>query len=74
MAEAAEKPIKKLPNYDGPKEGINYPLEVIYCGESGLPIELYEYAPNPDACKEWAQRNHPNLVTELGELKCSLNC
>lgn len=71
MAEAVDKPTRTLPNYDGPKQGLNYPLQVTYCGECGLPIELCEYSPNPDACKDWLQKNHPNIVADLSALKCN---
>ncbi len=41
--------------------------------ECGLPTELCEYSPNPDACKDWLEKNHPNLVANLNNLSSKLN-
>ncbi len=27
----------------GPKEGVEYPLTVLYCGNCGLPTEVFSY-------------------------------
>jgi len=78
MAESVEEvrsSLQKLQiNYPGSKAGVSYPLTVIYCGECSLPVDLCEYAANPEACKEWLNKNHPNYFAtqnpaEGGEAK-----
>ncbi|CAH1376732.1 hypothetical protein MTP99_018140 [Tenebrio molitor] len=44
----------------GPKSGITYPLQVIYCGNCSMPIEYCEYYPEYDKCKQWLERNLPD--------------
>ena len=84
---------KKKPNFAGPKPGVQYPLNVMYCGgnhfwnkififsnyysylfnsECNLPVDLCEYSQNPDACKDWLEKNHPDFYTKLNELKSML--
>ncbi|KRT80848.1 hypothetical protein AMK59_6238 [Oryctes borbonicus] len=44
----------------GPKEGVNYPMQVIYCGNCSMPIEYCEYYPEYDKCKQWLEKNLPS--------------
>ena len=44
----------------GPKTGVTYPLQVIYCGNCTMPIEYCEYYPEYDKCKQWLERNLPS--------------
>ncbi|XP_044253807.1 density-regulated protein homolog [Tribolium madens] len=44
----------------GPKPGVTYPLQVIYCGNCSMPIEYCEYYPEYDKCKQWLERNLPD--------------
>lgn len=53
---------KKTLNYPGPKKGVSYPLTLLYCGECTLPVDLCENSPNPDACKDWLEKNHPDFL------------
>ena len=39
--------------------------------ECNLPVDLCEYSPNPDACKEWLEKNHPDFHEKMNNL--SLN-
>ncbi|XP_022916397.1 density-regulated protein homolog [Onthophagus taurus] len=44
----------------GPREGVNYPIQVIYCGNCTMPIEYCEYYPEYDKCKQWLEKNLPS--------------
>ncbi|RNA28954.1 density-regulated -like protein [Brachionus plicatilis] len=55
--------------YPGPDPNVKYPLNVVYCGECGLTTDLCEYSPNPDACKDWLNKNHPDIFTQLNDLQ-----
>ncbi|KAF5269586.1 hypothetical protein FQR65_LT05924 [Abscondita terminalis] len=52
----------------GPKAGINYPIDVLYCGNCSMPIEYCEYYPEYEKCKQWLERNLP---TEFEKIKVS---
>ncbi|XP_030745322.1 density-regulated protein homolog [Sitophilus oryzae] len=43
----------------GPKEGVTYPIQVVYCGNCTMPIEYCEYYPEYDRCKQWLEKNLP---------------
>ncbi|XP_058444099.1 density-regulated protein homolog [Malaya genurostris] len=43
----------------GPKEGIQYPLSVQYCGNCSMPLEYCEYYPDYEKCKQWLRKNLP---------------
>lgn len=62
-AEPSAPQIKALIN--GPREGVQYPLKVQYCGECSLPIEYCEFYPNFEKCKQWLERNLPELFNQL---------
>lgn len=51
--------------YDGPKDGIKYPMEVLYCGICGLPVEYCENGPDDEKCKKWLQDNIPEEFERL---------
>ncbi|XP_056644280.1 density-regulated protein homolog [Diorhabda carinulata] len=44
----------------GPREGVTYPLNVIYCGNCTMPIEYCEYYPEYEKCKQWLEVNLPS--------------
>ncbi|KAF5293779.1 hypothetical protein FQA39_LY03264 [Lamprigera yunnana] len=50
----------------GPKQGVNYPIDVLYCGNCSMPIEYCEYYPEYERCKQWLERNLP---TEFEKIK-----
>ncbi|ESO84683.1 hypothetical protein LOTGIDRAFT_222001 [Lottia gigantea] len=63
MASAdVEKPFLE---YSGPKDGVTYPIQVLYCGECTMPIEYCEYYPNYEKCKEWLERHLPQEFQKL---------
>ncbi|XP_018318998.1 density-regulated protein homolog [Agrilus planipennis] len=49
----------------GPKPGVNYPLEVIYCGNCSMPLEYCEYYPEYEKCKAWLEKNLPSEFEKL---------
>lgn len=49
----------------GPKPGVNYPLEVLYCGNCSMPIEYCEYYPEYEKCKQWLERNLPSEFEKI---------
>ncbi|XP_023218110.1 density-regulated protein homolog isoform X2 [Centruroides vittatus] len=44
----------------GPQPGVNYPIQVLYCGECTMPLEYCEYYPGYEKCKLWLQKNLPD--------------
>jgi len=50
----------------GPREGVNYPVHVHYCGNCTMPIEYCEYYPEYEKCKQWLEKNLP---TEFEKVK-----
>uniref|UniRef100_A0AC34F718 SUI1 domain-containing protein n=1 Tax=Panagrolaimus sp. ES5 TaxID=591445 RepID=A0AC34F718_9BILA len=44
---------------------VSYPLKVIYCGACSMPLEYCEYSTCKDACREWLEKNLPNLAGEM---------
>ncbi|XP_064619963.1 density-regulated protein homolog isoform X2 [Lineus longissimus] len=54
-------------SYEGPNEDVKYPLQVLYCGECGLPVEYCENGPEEDyeKCKKWLQDNVPDEFERL---------
>ena len=50
----------------GPRQGVDYPLTVLYCGNCTMPIEYCEYYPEYEKCKQWLERNLP---TEFEKVK-----
>lgn len=49
----------------GPRHGIIYPLNLVYCGECTMPLEYCEFHPNFDKCKAWLEKNLPNLFENM---------
>jgi density-regulated protein DRP1 len=49
----------------GPQPNLNYPLEIVYCGECTLPLEYCEYSPTPDKCRVWIEKNLPDHFEKL---------
>lgn len=52
----------------GPIPGVKYPIQVTYCGECSMPLEYCEYYPNYDKCKEWLQKNLPDVFEQKMKL------
>ncbi|XDV54760.1 hypothetical protein PO909_022980 [Leuciscus waleckii] len=43
-----------------------YPLKVLYCGAvCSLPVEYCEYMPEPAKCKQWLEKNFPDVFAKL---------
>ncbi|XP_051541815.1 density-regulated protein [Myxocyprinus asiaticus] len=42
-----------------------YPLKVLYCGVCSLPVEYCEYMPEPAKCKQWLEKNFPDVFAKL---------
>ncbi|XP_052463488.1 density-regulated protein-like [Carassius gibelio] len=42
-----------------------YPLKVLYCGVCSLPIEYCEYMPELTKCKQWLEKNFPDVFAKL---------
>ncbi|MCI4388103.1 hypothetical protein PGIGA_G00081560 [Pangasianodon gigas] len=43
----------------------NYPLKVLYCGVCSLPTEYCEYMPEPAKCRQWLEKNFPDVFARL---------
>lgn len=56
----------------GPREGVNYPIKVQYCGNCSMPIEYCEYYPEYDKCKQWLEKNLPTEFqkVKVGKWQC----
>lgn len=50
----------------GPREGVTYPLHILYCGNCTMPIEYCELYPEYEKCKQWLEKNLP---TEFEKIK-----
>ncbi|XP_014670089.1 PREDICTED: density-regulated protein homolog [Priapulus caudatus] len=50
----------------GPQPKVNYPMNVVYCGECTMPTEYCEYFPNYEKCKVWLEKNMPDMFAKLG--------
>lgn len=44
----------------GPRSGLSYPLQIIYCGNCSMPLEYCEYYPEYEKCKQWLEKNLPS--------------
>ena len=44
---------------------ISYPLKVYYCGECTMPIEYCEYSGKSEKCKQWLEKNLPELMDKV---------
>lgn len=50
---------------NGPVEGVKYPLNVVYCGNCTLPLEYCSLYSSFNKCKEWLEKNLPDLFEQL---------
>ncbi|XP_051972309.1 density-regulated protein-like [Xyrauchen texanus] len=55
-------PEKKV---DRANPNAKYPLKVPYCGVCSLPVEYCEYMPEPAKCKQWLEKNFPEVFAKL---------
>jgi hypothetical protein len=44
-------------------------LQFNFDKECNLTVDLCEFTQNPEACKEWLEKNHPDFSTKMNELK-----
>ncbi|KAG5840218.1 density-regulated protein-like [Anguilla rostrata] len=42
-----------------------YPLKVLYCGVCSLPTEYCEYLPEPAKCRQWLEKNFPEVFAKM---------
>ncbi|XP_061554435.1 density-regulated protein isoform X2 [Phycodurus eques] len=42
-----------------------YPLKVLYCGVCSLPSEYCEYMPEPAKCRQWLEKNFPDVFARM---------
>jgi len=47
------------------KVEVAYPLQVVYCGNCGLPPEYCEFFPNYDKCRIWLEANLPSELEKV---------
>ena len=46
------------------------PVQIIYCGKCGMPLEYCEYGPDFEShCVPWLKKNHPELHVKLKNLR-----
>ncbi|OCU02039.1 hypothetical protein XELAEV_18007798mg [Xenopus laevis] len=50
----------KIPKIDG-----DFPLKVLYCGVCSLPTEYCEYMPDVAKCRQWLEKNFPDVFAKL---------
>nr|VZI23759.1 unnamed protein product [Spirometra erinaceieuropaei] len=48
-----------------PHPDVEYPLNVQYCGECSMPIEYCEFSHCPEKCKQWLEKNLPEVFEQL---------
>ncbi|XP_062869889.1 density-regulated protein [Trichomycterus rosablanca] len=41
------------------------PLKVLYCGVCSLPSEYCEYMPEPAKCRQWLEKNFPDMFARM---------
>jgi len=41
-------------------------IDIIECS---LPVDLCEYSQNPEACKDWLDKNHPGFYAQINNLQ-----
>ncbi|KAM9793819.1 density-regulated protein isoform X2 [Syngnathus typhle] len=46
-----------------------YPLKVLYCGVCSLPSEYCEYMPEPAKCRQWLEKNFPDVFARMTLVK-----
>ncbi|CAG0883801.1 unnamed protein product [Cyprideis torosa] len=46
--------------WGAPIPGVKYPLQIILCGNCGLPLEYCEYYPEYEKCKQWLESELPD--------------
>uniref|UniRef100_A0AC34RJW1 Density-regulated protein n=1 Tax=Panagrolaimus sp. JU765 TaxID=591449 RepID=A0AC34RJW1_9BILA len=44
---------------------VSYPLKVQYCGACTMPLEFCEYSSCKEKCREWLEKNLPELAGEV---------
>ena len=54
-----------LPPCPGPDPEITYPIQVMYCGECSMPVDLCNYSPDPAKCRQWLEKELPDLAEKL---------
>jgi len=54
----------------GPRDGVEYPISVQYCGNCSMPIEFCSFYPEYEKCKKWLEKNLPTEFSKL-EVKAS---
>lgn len=55
-----------LENKEGPSDSDSkYPLKVLYCGVCSLPTEYCEYMPEPVKCRQWLEKNFPDVFARM---------
>lgn len=42
-----------------------YPQKVLYCGVCSLPTEYCEYMPEPAKCRQWLEKNFPDVFARM---------
>ncbi|CAL9682364.1 unnamed protein product [Knipowitschia caucasica] len=42
-----------------------HPLKVLYCGVCSLPTEYCEYMPEPAKCRQWLEKNFPDVFARM---------
>lgn len=50
---------------NGAVEGVKYPIKVVYCGECSLPLEYCCLYRDFAKCKEWLEKNLPDLFEDM---------
>ncbi|KAH7731747.1 Density-regulated protein [Aphelenchoides avenae] len=63
--EVQSEETKAAPLIGGPVPGVSYPINVAYCGECSLPLEYCEYSGKADKCRQWLEKNLPDMVADV---------
>ncbi|CRK91311.1 CLUMA_CG004985, isoform A [Clunio marinus] len=49
----------------GPQANVDYPINVLYCGNCKMPIEYCEFWPGYEKCKQWLEKFYPEEFSKL---------
>ncbi|XP_019908558.1 density-regulated protein isoform X1 [Esox lucius] len=51
--------------HGGADPDTKYPMKVQYCGVCSLPTEYCEYMPEPAKCRQWLEKNFPDVFARM---------
>ncbi|CAB1318027.1 unnamed protein product [Coregonus sp. 'balchen'] len=58
-------PENKRDHHGSADPDTKYPMKVQYCGVCSLPTEYCEYMPEPSKCRQWLEKNFPDVFARM---------